>query len=56
MKDYEESKHHLTSHYQDAKQLGGTQKFHSYIPRSDEVAVKRFSNDIRMRKEEIYIV
>ena len=57
IKDYEESMHHLILHFQDAKQLEGSQKFHSYIPRSDvEVAVNWFSNGIRMGKEELSIV
>ena len=54
IKDYEDSKHHSTLHFQDAKKLEGTQKFHSYIPRSDdEAAVKWFLNGIRMGKEKI---
>jgi len=57
IKEYKESEDQLSSRFQDAKQLEGTQKFHSYIPKSDsEVAVKRFSSDIRMEKPEIRIV
>ena len=46
----------LTSRFQVAKQLEGTQKFISYIPKSDvEVTVNQFSGDIRIRKKKYRI-